>query len=87
MRSGKKIYIGYSSDLKKRLESHNQGKGTATKYARPWRLVYYEAYSSKSLAMDREHKLKQRGRAIQELKKRINIVPKVVLGHGVPIEE
>ena len=74
-------------DLKKRFANHNGGKVDATKHARPWKLIYYEAYQSEDVARLREKKLKQRGRAWQELKKRIDIVPKVVLGHGVPIEE
>ena len=85
--SDKSLYIGYSSDLKERLQYHNDGKVASTKRARPWSLVYYEAYTGKSFAQNRELKLKQRGRVWQELKKRIGIVPKVVLGHGVPIEE
>ena len=66
------LYVGYSSDLKQRLTNHNGGSVAATKHARPWRVLYYETYPSESSARDREKKLKQRGRAWQELKKRIN---------------
>ncbi len=83
----KKLYIGYSADLKSRFANHAKGTVRATRHARPWTLIYYEAYQSELPARTREVKLKQRGRAWQELKKRIGIVPKVVLGHGVPIEE
>ena len=59
-----KIYIGYTSDLKQRLLSHNKlaSKGWTVKY-RPWELIYKEEYSEKSDAMKREKELKShRGR-------------------------
>jgi len=36
-------YVGYSSDLKNRLEQHNNGLVPSTKNRRPLQLVYYEA--------------------------------------------
>jgi putative endonuclease len=56
----KEIYIGYSSDLRKRIEAHNKGLNRSTKN-RSWRLVYYEAYSSEKDARKREEALKQSG--------------------------
>ena len=50
----KSWYIGYSSDLKKRFESHNKGKNTATKNKKPWKIIYYEAYVEVSDAKNRE---------------------------------
>ena len=54
-----KIYIGYTSDIKNRLLSHNSlaTKGYTLKF-RPWVLIYSEEYSSKSDAMKREKQLK-----------------------------
>ncbi len=66
----KKIYIGYSSNLKKRIECHNQGKEGWTK-GRKWRLVYYEAYANEADARRRERKLKLDGRSKYHLMKRI----------------
>jgi putative endonuclease len=50
-----KIYIGYTSDLKGRLESHNiySKKGWTVKF-RPWELIYAEEFVTKSDAMYRE---------------------------------
>ena len=64
-------YIGYTSDLKRRLNEHLTSKGA--KFARngDWRLVYYEAYSSKKDAMTRENKLKKDGRTKYHLIRRI----------------
>jgi len=49
-----KIYAGYTKDLIKRLELHNKGEITATKYRRPLELVYYEGYRNQQDATTRE---------------------------------
>jgi len=67
----KKFYIGFTSDLKQRLEEHNSGKAWATKGRRPFRLAYYEAYHSKDDAVRREHNIKLRAQAFTCLKRRI----------------
>ena len=56
-------YIGSTSDLKKRIETHNRGYGGKTTKAGQWQLVYYEAYLNKKDATTREYKLKQDGRS------------------------
>ena len=38
-----KIYIGSTSDLRKRLEQHNKGLSTYTKGRGPFKIIYYEA--------------------------------------------
>jgi putative endonuclease len=49
----KKIYTGYSDDLKRRVDAHLKGKVSATKYRLPLELVYYEAYRDKRDATKR----------------------------------
>ncbi len=49
-----KLYVGYSSDLKRRLKEHEVGKNFSTKYRRPFKLIYYEAYSAEEDAKTRE---------------------------------
>ncbi len=66
-----KIYIGYTSDLNKRLKEHMTGKNYTTARILPVELVYYEAYKSKMDAQSREKQLKQYGNALGHLKKRI----------------
>lgn len=66
-----KTYIGYSSDLKKRLASHNSVENTGWTANRKWKLVYYEAYASEKDARVRESKLKQDGRSRYQLMNRI----------------
>lgn len=54
------LYTGYTTDVKRRTQEHNAGKGA--KYTRsrlPVRLVYYETYETKNQAMRREYELKQ----------------------------
>ena len=66
-----KIYIGYTSDLKKRLKEHNSGKNYTTRRILPVELVYYEAFRAKIDAQNRERKLKHYGNALGHLKRRI----------------
>ncbi len=71
-RSHKKFYTGYTNGLKRRLLEHNSGSNPSTKYGIPWKLVYYEAYTNQTIAMQRERNLKQRGNAYHSLIKRIS---------------
>lgn len=68
------IYIGSTKDLRVRFSDHNKGNTTSTKSARPWKLIYYEAYLTQKLALTREKKLKQYGKSLAMLKKRIGLV-------------
>ena len=65
----KKIsYVGYTGNLKKRLDLHNSGKGAKFTRGKKWKLVYYEKYDSKSSAMKNEYLLKKNYRLRQKLK-------------------
>ena len=60
LKNNKKIsYVGYTNNLKKRLELHNLGKGAKFTRGKMWKLVYYEKYDSRSKAMKNEFKLKK----------------------------
>lgn len=50
----KRLYVGFSADLKKRIEAHNLGKVEATKNRRPLELVYYEAFKNEKAAREQE---------------------------------
>ena len=52
------LYTSYTSDLKKRLEQHNEGAVISTKQRLPLKLIYYEACISRSDATHREKYLK-----------------------------
>ncbi|MDD5626977.1 MAG: GIY-YIG nuclease family protein [Patescibacteria group bacterium] len=54
----KKIYKGFTSNLKRRFLKHNLGEVRSTKKGIPWQLVYYEAFLSKRDARREELFLK-----------------------------
>jgi len=71
--SNQSYYIGYSSDLKKRLAEHHQGKVFSTKRYAPWTLIYYESFFDEARAKEREQKLKHFGSAYVGLMKRLGL--------------
>ena len=52
-------YVGYTKDLKKRLNLHNSSKGAKFTKGNKWILIYKKSYLSKRLAMKEEYKLKK----------------------------
>lgn len=52
------LYVGYTSDLKKRFESHNLGRNKATKIHIPYKIIFYEAMINRVDAKNREVYLK-----------------------------
>ncbi|OGI27244.1 MAG: hypothetical protein A2359_00310 [Candidatus Moranbacteria bacterium RIFOXYB1_FULL_43_19] len=69
---GKRYYIGCTSDLKRRLSEHRRGNARSTKNRNP-KLVYYEAYHDKYLALKREKGLKNSGSVYMSLFKRLGL--------------
>ncbi len=68
----KQIYIGKTKDPDRRLKEHNWNQQKATKRnSGKWILTYAEAYRNPRDAEIREMRLKNHGRAKQELFKRI----------------
>ena len=51
-------YVGYTIDLKKRINLHNCGKGAKFTRGRKWILIYKEKFKSKSEAISREYYIK-----------------------------
>ena len=63
----RQLYTGWTNDLKKRITSHNAGKGAKyTKARRPVELVYYEEFQTREEAMKREYAIKQLSRKEKE---------------------
>lgn len=54
----KKLYIGFISDLKRRIKEHFSGENFATKNRLPFEVIYYEAHRNKKDARARERFLK-----------------------------
>jgi len=51
-------YVGFTSDLRKRLKSHNEGASTHTAKYRPWELVTYLGFNTERKAREFEYYLK-----------------------------
>jgi putative endonuclease len=57
-RNDRRTYVGWTTDLKRRLRQHNSGRGAKSTRGRQWRLLYSEACKSRSQAMSREWYIK-----------------------------
>jgi len=59
--SNKKIitYVGWTNNLKKRLQLHNSGRGAKFTRGRKWILIFKKKMLSKKNAMQFEYKLKK----------------------------
>ncbi len=54
------IYTGYTDNITKRETAHNNGTGAKyTKARRPVKIIYWEKFKTKSLAMKREAEIKK----------------------------
>lgn len=58
------LYTGYTTDVQRRVEEHNQGKGARyTRGRTPVELVHTETFETRSAALAREHAIKRKRRA------------------------
>lgn len=57
----KKRYIGYTNNIKKRLEEHKRGLSKSTKTRLPMKLIYFEGCTNQKDAQRRENYLKTTG--------------------------
>ena len=53
-----KLYIGYTSNLEKRLSDHNSGRSKYTRSQGKWELLFSKKMESKTVAISFERKLK-----------------------------
>ena len=63
-------YVGYTYNLKRRLNLHNSGKGAKFTRGRKWKLLYYEKYKTKKEAIMREYYIKRNRKLRNLLKKK-----------------
>ncbi len=66
-------YIGSTENLKRRFNDHNAGRVKSTKFYKPFKLIYYEAYQNYSLAKKRENELKKSSQQKEILFRRLGI--------------
>ena len=62
-------YVGYTSNLIKRISLHNSGKGAKFTRGRKWRLIYKEKFKSKKEAISREYYIKKNRSLRKEIRK------------------
>tara|TARA_B100000965_G_scaffold402171_1_gene427522 strand:+ start:60 stop:326 length:267 start_codon:yes stop_codon:yes gene_type:complete len=68
-----KSYVGYTNDLSKRINKHNNNLGAKSTKGYKWELVYKKRFFSKNKALSFEYKLKKdrnkRSKLINDFKK------------------
>ena len=55
----KKTYVGYTNNLKLRIDKHNSNKGAKSTKGYKWLLIYSKKFKTKNEAMSFEYKLKK----------------------------
>ena len=55
----RKSYVGYTKNLKKRINLHNTSKGAKYTKGFKWKIIYKKKFSNKIDAMSYEYKLKR----------------------------
>jgi putative endonuclease len=55
----RRTYVGWTTNIDKRLERHNTGAGAKSTRGRVWAILYAERHSSRHAAMSREWHLKR----------------------------
>ena len=68
---GGTIYIGFTTNLDKRVRQHQEDQAGWTRGRGPWEIVHYETFTDRSDAIRRERNLK-RGRTNQDLRRRFS---------------
>ncbi len=66
-RDGRRTYVGWTSDLGRRLDRHNAGTGARSTRGRKWCLLYAERHATRGEAMSREWHLKRDRRFRRQL--------------------
>jgi putative endonuclease len=79
LKGDNRIYIGMTSDLRRRFSEHKQGKTHSTSRMGELILVYYEAFLSK-LDASKQEKFYKTGRGREILKEKLS--NSLIIGHG-----
>ena len=64
-------YVGYTNNLKKRINLHNSNKGAKFTRGRKWKLIYKEKFNSKKEAISREYYIKKNRTLRNKIKKNL----------------
>jgi putative endonuclease len=58
-KNDRRTYVGWTTDVKRRLQQHNTGRGAKSTRGRAWILLYYERCATRNEAMRREWHIKR----------------------------
>ena len=64
-------YVGYTNNIKKRVNLHNEGRGAKFTRGRKWKLLYMEKFITKKEAISRECYIKKNRKLRNSIKKKI----------------
>ena len=64
-------YVGYTNNLKKRINLHNSNKGAKFTRGRKRKLIYKEKFNSKKEAISREYYIKKNRTLRNKIKKKL----------------
>ena len=53
-----RVYVGFTEDIRARLQKHNEGGNVSTAPYRPWKMIFYCAFEDKGKALAFETYLK-----------------------------
>ena len=63
-------YVGYTNNIKKRIITHNAGKGAKFTRGRKWKLIFKEKLGTKNKAISREYYIKHNRTLRNKIKNR-----------------
>ena len=78
-------YVGYTNNLKLRIEKHNSNKGAKSTKGYKWLLIYSKKFKTKNEAMSFEYKLKKnkkkgkKGKKSKKKKKKAQFFNKMMM--------
>tara|TARA_B100000945_G_C20136891_1_gene482090 strand:+ start:112 stop:399 length:288 start_codon:yes stop_codon:yes gene_type:complete len=65
-----KTYVGYTTNIKKRINAHNNNKGAKNTKGRKWKLIYKKKFSDKKKALKFEYYFKKNRKLRNYIKKK-----------------
>ena len=72
-KGGYRTYVGWTTDVNRRLAQHNSGTGARSTRGRVWTLIHVEPYAARRDAMSREWHLKRDRRFRKQLAQRAGL--------------
>ena len=66
-----RLYVGFTTDLERRVRQHQEGEAGWTHSRGPWELIHFEGFTTRAEALRGERNLK-RGKTNQELRRRFS---------------